>query len=108
MISVRWNTNDLFGQKWDHQYSLKGCKGSNIQDSALLGDGDPDIQDSVQFGHELMFPSKKLKNKKKEGSVRIDFIVIMVLFLLTKMCVKKYDDQNLQLKILPCVNNNDE
>lgn len=46
-------------------YSLKGCKGSNIQGSAQLVDGGPDIQGSVQFGRELMFPSWKIKDRKK-------------------------------------------
>lgn len=46
-------------------YSLKGCKGSNIQGSAQLVDGGPDIQGSVQFGRELMFPSWKIKKRKK-------------------------------------------
>lgn len=56
----------IFGEKWDHMYSLKGCKGSNIQGSAQLVDGGPDIQGSVQFGHELKFPSWKIKKKKKK------------------------------------------
>lgn len=77
-------------QKWDHRYSLKGCKGSNIQDSALLEDGGPDIRGSVQFGHELMFPSWKLK----KGSVRIGYLII-VLFALTK-CVQ--NRKNTKLK----------
>lgn len=42
-------------------YSLKGCKGSNIQGSAQLVDAGPDIQGSVQFGRELKFPSGRLK-----------------------------------------------
>ena len=50
------------------QYSLKGCKGSNIQGSARLADGGPDIRGSVQFGHVLMFPSMRRLKKK---SVRI-------------------------------------
>lgn len=47
-------------------YSLKGCKGSNIQGSAQLVDGGRDIRGSVQFGHELMFPSWKIGGKKKK------------------------------------------
>lgn len=45
-------------------YSLKGCKGSNIQGSAQLVDAGPDIQGSVQFGRELKFPLWKIKKKK--------------------------------------------
>lgn len=44
-------------------YSLKGCKGSNIQGSAQLVDAGPDIQGSVQFGRELKFPLWKIKKK---------------------------------------------
>lgn len=63
MTGVKWLLW-IFGEKWDHMYSLKGCKGSNIQGSAQLVDGGPDIRGSVQFGHELMFPSWKIKKKK--------------------------------------------
>ena len=35
-------------------------------------DEGPDIQGSVQFGHELMFPSWKIGGKKK--SVRISWL----------------------------------
>lgn len=55
-------------------YSLKGCKGSNIQGSARLVDGGPDIRGSVQFGHELMFPSWK-----KKRSVRIAYLALICL-----------------------------
>lgn len=51
------------GEKWEHMYSLKGCKGSNIQGSAQLVDAGPDIQGSVQFGRELKFPSWKIKKE---------------------------------------------
>lgn len=59
-------------------YSLKGCKGSNIQGSARLVDGGPDIRGSVQFGHELMFPSWK-KKKKRKKSVRIAYLALICL-----------------------------
>lgn len=55
----------LFHDKWDHLYSLRVCKGSNIQGSGQPADGGPDIQGSVQFGHELMFPLWKIETKKK-------------------------------------------
>lgn len=47
-------------------YSLKGCKGSNIQGSAQLVDAGPDIQGSVQFLRELKFPLWKIKKKRKK------------------------------------------
>lgn len=50
----------IYGDKWVRLYSLRGCKGSNIQGSAQLEDEGPDIQGSVQFEHELMFPSWKI------------------------------------------------
>lgn len=58
-------------------YSLKGCKGSNIQGSAQLVDAGPDIQGSVQFGHELKFPSWKIENRKK--SVRRAYLGLSTL-----------------------------
>lgn len=74
LVKLEW----LFIQKWDHQYSLKGCKGSNIQGSALLADEGPDIQGSVQFGHELMFPSWKIGGKKR--FVRIPYLMLVWLY----------------------------
>lgn len=59
-------------------YSLKGCKGSNIQGSAQLADAGPDIRGSVRFGHELKFPLRRitrgrnLLKKKKKSLFRLD------------------------------------
>lgn len=59
-------------------YSLKGCKGSNIQGSAQLVDAGPDIQGSVQFGRELKFPLWKIKKRNLLGKPYSDLMSLNI------------------------------
>lgn len=67
VIRLNWNEWLVFNHCGDQlernegkMYSLKGCKGSNIQGSAQLADAGPDIRGSVRFGRELKFPLRKI------------------------------------------------